>query len=164
VISAFDPEVIAIKVMLEYFQTSTDGNPSVALLWSLLPSSSSHNPVHKDFETLIHKDPCALPHSTAHTQAGSSTGRGQGSTQAHTGRRQHTAQQGTGGAQQHSMHSTGGAGSAGAAGVGRAGGAAGAGARDRGSRQYRGRGQAGGGQHRGTAQCRGPGGCRLCCC
>ena len=34
-----------IKIKLEYFQDSTDGNPSVALLWSLLPSSSAHNPI-----------------------------------------------------------------------------------------------------------------------
>ena len=30
-----------IEVKLEYYQASTDGNPSVALLWSLLPSQSS---------------------------------------------------------------------------------------------------------------------------
>jgi hypothetical protein len=30
-----------IQVKLEYFQANTDGNPSVALLWSLLPSQSS---------------------------------------------------------------------------------------------------------------------------
>lgn len=30
-----------IQVKLEYYQASTDGNPSVALLWSLLPSQSS---------------------------------------------------------------------------------------------------------------------------
>ena len=34
-----------MKVVLEYFQQSTDGNPSVALLWSLLPSTSAHNPI-----------------------------------------------------------------------------------------------------------------------
>ena len=30
-----------IKIALEYYQENTDGNPSVALLWSLLPSGSS---------------------------------------------------------------------------------------------------------------------------
>jgi hypothetical protein len=30
-----------IQVKLEYYQENTDGNPSVALLWSLLPSQSS---------------------------------------------------------------------------------------------------------------------------
>jgi hypothetical protein len=34
-----------IAVKLEYFQRNTDGNPSVALRWSLLPSSSEHNPI-----------------------------------------------------------------------------------------------------------------------
>lgn len=44
-----------IKVVLEYYQKSTDGNPSVALLWSLLPSMSQHNPILLAQDEITHE-------------------------------------------------------------------------------------------------------------